>query len=192
MFILAYSLRVVIPAVTVIFFFALFIARIVSKLSGWSKKTVDILCMMPLVVPPSGIGYILIQLGVSVTAICTFVSAAAAFPLLYCAARESFAGFAPQYLHAAQTLGRSDTWIFWRLLLPYCRQSILTGTILSLIRAVGEYHTMFLLYAPSRQEIVSVSPSRGIQWLFINIVVSVGGLLIISAAARHVPKKAEQ
>lgn len=192
MFVLAYSLRVVIPVVTVIFFAALFAARIVSKLSRWSKKTVDILCMLPLVFPPSGIGYILIQLGVSVTAICTFVSAAAAFPLLYCAARESFTAFDSQYLYAAQTLGRSDTWIFWRLLLPNCRQGVLTGTILAFVRAVGEYHTMFLLYAPTRREIVAVSPSRGVQWFFINMIVSVGGLLVISAAARRVPKKAGQ
>jgi len=190
MFVLAYSLRVVIPAVTVIFFAALFAARIVSKLSRWTRQIIDIFCMLPLVFPPLGMGYILIQLGVSVTAVCTLVSSVAAFPLLYCAVRESFAAFDAQYLHAAQTLGRSDTWIFWRLLLPYCRQGVLAGTILALVRAVGEYHTMFLLYAPTRQEIVSISPSRGIQWFFINIVVSVGGLLVISAASRRVPKKA--
>ena len=58
-----------------------------------------------------------------------FASVVVAFPLMYRTARGAFESFDETLAWSAQTLGLSNTWIFWRVRMPYCRQGILAGTV---------------------------------------------------------------
>lgn len=68
-----------------------------------------------------------------------FASAVVAFPLMYRTARGAFESFDMNLAYAGQTLGRSNTWIFWRVRMPCCKQGIIAGTVLAFARALGEY-----------------------------------------------------
>ena len=58
---------------------------------------------------------------------------------MYRTARGAFESFDETLAWSGQTLGRSNTWIFWRVRMPACRQGILAGTVLAFARALGEY-----------------------------------------------------
>ena len=74
-----------------------------------------------------------------------FATAVVIFPLMYRTARGAFESFDQTLADAGRTLGRSNTWIFWRVRMPCCRQGILAGTVLAFARALGEYGATSML-----------------------------------------------
>lgn len=78
-------------------------------------------------------------------------AAVVAFPLMYRTARGAFESFDDTLAYSGQTLGLSNTYIFWRIRMPYCRQGILAGTVLAFARALGEYGatSMLIGYTPA-------------------------------------------
>lgn len=74
------------------------------------------------------------------------------FPLMYRTARGAFEAFDPNLAYAGKTLGLSNTYIFWRIRMPACRQGILAGTVLTFARALGEYGatSMLIGYTPRK------------------------------------------
>ena len=68
-----------------------------------------------------------------------FATAVVIFPLMYRTVRGAFEAFDETLAYAGQTLGLSNTWIFWRVRMPCCRQGVLAGTVLAFARALGEY-----------------------------------------------------
>ncbi len=80
-------------------------------------------------------------------------AAVVAFPLMYRTARGAFESFDATLAQAGQTLGLSNTFIFWRIRMPACRQGILAGVVLAFARALGEYGatSMLIGYTPGRR-----------------------------------------
>ena len=72
-------------------------------------------------------------------------AAVVAFPLMYRTARGAFESFDPSLAQSGQTLGLSNTYIFWRIRMPACQQGILAGTVLAFARALGEYGATSML-----------------------------------------------
>ena len=149
------SLRIAAISSVIVFFTGIFAAYQVAKLPRVIKGILDVILTLPLVLPPTVCGYflllifgnrrpvgmILADLGLKLVMNWPGGVAAAvvvAFPLMYRTARGAFESFDENLAWAGQTLGRSNTWIFWRVRMRACRQGILAGTVLAFARALGE------------------------------------------------------
>ena len=148
------SLRIAAVSCVIVFFVGIFAAYYVAKLPRWLKGILDVLFTLPMVLPPTVCGYFLLLLfGVKrpmgvflshfgVQIVMTWyggilASAVVAFPLMYRTARGAFESFDETLAYAGQTLGLSNTYIFWKIRMPACRQGILAGTVLAFARALG-------------------------------------------------------
>ena len=113
------------------------------------------------------------------------------FPLMYRAARGAFESFDPTLAYAGQTLGLSNTYIFWRIRMPACRQGILAGTVLSFARALGEYGatSMLIGYTPGKTATISTTvyqlwrtndEAGAFHWVLVNLAISTVVLLAVN------------
>ena len=123
-------------------------------------------------------------------------AAVVAFPLMYRTARGAFESFDDTLAYSAQTLGLSNTYIFWRIRMPYCRQGILAGTVLVFARALGEYGatSMLIGYTPGRTATISTTvyqlwrtndEAGAFFWVMVNLGISAVVLLIVNMLERR-------
>ena len=150
------SLRIAAISTVIVFFAGIFAAYYIAKLPRLAKGLLDVVLTLPLVLPPTVIGYLLLrvlgpkrilgawlleQFGVKVVMTwwsAIFATAVVIFPLMYRTARGAFEAFDETLAYSGQTLGLPNSWIFWRVRMPCCRQGILAGTVLAFARALGE------------------------------------------------------
>ena len=151
------SLRIAGISTVIIFFAGIFAAYHISKAPRLVKGILDVVLTLPLVLPPTVVGYLLLRVlgprrivgawvlsafGIRLTMTwwsAIFATTVVIFPLMYRTARGAFESFDETLAYSAQTLGLSNGYIFWRIRMPYCRQGILAGTVLAFARALGEY-----------------------------------------------------
>lgn len=184
-------------------------AYYVARLPRLVKGLLDVVLTLPLVLPPTVVGYFLLRLlgpkrllglwffetfGQRLTMVwyaAVFASAVVAFPLMYRTARGAFESFDRTLADAARTLGRSNTWIFWRVMLPYCKQGILAGTVLSFARALGEYGATAMIagYTPGKTATISTTvyqlwrtgnDAAAMRWVLLNLAISTVVLLAVN------------
>jgi molybdate transport system permease protein len=114
-----------------------------------------------------------------------------AFPLMYRTARGAFESFDNTLAYSGQTLGLSNTYIFWRIRMPACRQGILAGTVLAFARALGEYGatSMLIGYTPGKTATISTTVYQlwrtndekgAFQWVMVNMAISTVVLLAVN------------
>jgi molybdate transport system permease protein len=114
-----------------------------------------------------------------------------AFPLMYRTARGAFESFDPNLAWSGQTLGLSNTWIFWHVRMNACRQGILAGTVLAFARALGEYGatSMLIGYTPGKTATVSTTvyqlwrtndEAGAFFWVMVNLGISAVVLLAVN------------
>ena len=114
-----------------------------------------------------------------------------AFPLMYRTARGAFESFDRTLSDAGRTLGLSNTFIFWRIRMPACRQGILAGAVLAFARALGEYGatSMLIGYTPGRTATISTTvyqlwrtndEAGAMLWVLLNLAISAAVLLIVN------------
>lgn len=129
---------------------------------GRGTTVLDAIFMLPIALPPSVIGLALLlifgrtspvgetlhELGATIlftwpaTVLASFV---VAFPIMYQTARGAFAQLDPALLDAARIFGRSESRNLWRILLPLAWPGIAAGTILSFLRALGEFGATLMI-----------------------------------------------
>ena len=157
------SLKTGVVATIVSFFLGLFAARKVIKLSYKAKAIVDGILTLPMVLPPTVAGFILLlifsrrrpigifldqQLDIQVVHTwlgCILAATVIAFPLMYRNARAAFEQIDANLVYAGRTLGMSEMNIFWRIVVPTAGPGIASGTILTFARAMGEYGATSML-----------------------------------------------
>lgn len=202
------SMRVALLATAIVFFAGLWAAHYISRLPRAVKGVFDVLLTLPLVLPPTVVGYFLICLigpkrplgaffasfGIKMAmhwSGAVAASAVVAFPLMYRTARGAFESFDLSLYYAAQTLGMSNTVIFWRVTLPVCRQGILAGTVLTFARALGEYGATSMLvgYIPGKTATISTTvyqfwrtndTNGAFFWVLVNLLISMLVLLAVN------------
>ena len=207
------SLRVAFISCAVVFFLGIFAAYYVARLPRAVKGVLDVVLTLPMVLPPTVVGYFLLLLlgakrplglffaqhfGVRLVMSwysAIFASIVVAFPLMYRTARGAFESFDETLAWSAQTLGRSNTWIFWRVRMPACRQGILAGTVLAFARALGEYGATSMLagYTPGKTATIATTvyqlwrtnEERGaMQWVLVDVAISAVVLLAVNLLER--------
>ena len=203
------SLRIAAVSTVLIFFLGILAAYYVAKLPRLVKGILDVVLTLPLVLPPTVVGYFLLRLlgprrtiglwfletfGMRLTMVwyaAIFASAVVAFPLMYRTARGAFESFDQTLAYAGQTLGRSNTWIFWRVQMPYCKQGIIAGTVLAFARALGEYGATSMIagYTPGKTATIATTvyqlwrtndEAGALRWVLVDIVISAVVLLAVN------------
>ena len=208
------SLRIAAVSTVIIFFLGILAAYYVAKLPRLVKGVLDVVLTLPLVLPPTVVGYLLLRVlgpkrvigawvletfGLRLTMTwwsAIFATAVVIFPLMYRTARGAFESFDETLAQAGQTLGLSNTYIFWRIRMPCCRQGILAGTVLSFARALGEYGATSMIagYTPGRTATISTTvyqlwrtgnDAEAFRWVLVNLAISTVVLLCINLLERR-------
>ena len=203
------SLRIAAISCVIVFFCGILAAYYVARLPRLIKGVLDVILTLPLVLPPTVIGFFLIlMLGpnhpvgnwflnvFNIKLVMTwysavFAAAVVSFPLMYRTARGAFESFDETLAFSGQTLGLPDTFIFWRIRMPACRQGILAGAVLSFARALGEYGATSMIagYIPGRTATISTTVYQlwrtdnsdlAIKWVIVNLVISAVVLLAVN------------
>ena len=208
------SLRIAAISTVIVFFLGIACAQWLSRLPGPVKAALDVALTLPLVLPPTVTGWLLllllgprrplgswVQSTFGIRLVMTWQSAifattAVAFPLMYRTARGAFESFDRDLADAGRTLGRSNTWVFWRVQLPCCKQGILAGTVLAFARALGEYGATSMIagYTPGRTATISTTVYQlwrtgddvgALRWVLVNLAISAAFLFAISLLERR-------
>ena len=202
------SLRIAAISCVLVFFLGIFAAYYAARLPRAVKGVLDVVLTLPMVLPPTVCGYFLLllcgakrPLGIllaryGIKFVMTWyggilAAAVVAFPLMYRTARGAFESFDETLAYAGQTLGLSNTYIFWRVRMPACRQGILAGTVLAFARALGEYGatSMLIGYTPGRTATISTTvyqlwrtndEAGAMKWVLVNLAISAVVLLAVN------------
>ena len=157
------SLKTGVVATVISFFLGLYTARKVIRLSPRPKAVIDGILTLPMVLPPTVAGFILLlifsrrravgmfldsQLDIQVVHTwlgCILAATVIAFPLMYRNARAAFEQIDANLVYAGRTLGMSEPAIFWKIVVPTAGPGIASGIILTFARAMGEYGATSML-----------------------------------------------
>ena len=208
------SLRIALISTVLIFFLGILAAYYIARLPRVLKGILDVVLTLPLVLPPTVVGDLLLrrlgpkriigawllkQFGIKVVMTwwsAIFATAVVIFPLMYRTVRGAFEAFDETLAYAGQTLGLSNTWIFWRVRMPCCRQGILAGTVLACARALGEYGATSMIagYTPGRTATISTTvyqlwqtndDALAMKWVMVNLAISTVVLLAVNLLERR-------
>ena len=202
------SLRIAAISIVIIVFLGIFLAYLVRKCPKILKGILDVILTLPLVLPPTVVGYLLILVFGPLHPIGQFLktigieffmdwkggilaSVVVAFPLMYRTTRASFESFNEDLANAGKTLGLSNWTVFWRIRIPTCRSGIIAGAVLAFARALGEYGATQMMcgFIQKRTATISTSVSyywnsnndqMATFWVLINIAISAVVLIFIN------------
>ena len=203
------SIRIACISTVVIFFVGIFAAYYIAKLPRLLKGILDVILTLPLVLPPTVVGYLLLRVlgpkrvlgswflavfGIKLTMTwwsAIFATTVVIFPLMYRTARGAFESFDETLAYSGRTLGLSNTFIFWRIRIPYCKQGIISGTVLAFARALGEYGATSMIagYTPGKTATISTTvyqlwrtdnDALALKWVLINLAISAVVLLAVN------------
>ena len=179
--------------------------------SSWSNL-VDSILTLPLVLPPTVIGYYLLVLfgrrgwlgqwlaGFGIELVFTWQGAVlaatiVAFPLVLKSARAAFEGVDSRLENAAATLGLSASAIFFRVSLPLAVRGIMAGVLLAFARALGEFGATLMIAGsiPGRTQTLSIAIYEAVQVgneelaLMMVAVISISCVLVLCLAGWLMP-----
>jgi len=195
------SLRVAAISTVLIFLLGIWAANGITRLPAWLKGAVDTVLTLPLVLPPTVVGFFLLKTISPKAALgaflldafnwkltmtwysAIFATTIVAFPLMYRTARGSFEQLSPEWEACAATMGLSRRFIFWRIKLPNCKAGLLAGTVLSFARALGEYGATSMVtgYIPGKTATVATTVYQlwregndglAYTWVLIDLAIS--------------------
>lgn len=196
------SLATTCVATVATFFLGLLAARLMYGVRGSLRARslrawIDGLLTLPLVLPPTVVGFFLLlllgrrslighaleQLGIVIVfswPATVIAATVVAFPLMYRTTLGAFEQVNPNLLDAARTLGASEWRIFRRVLLPMAAPGVLAGTVLAFARAMGEFGATLMLAGniPGRTQTMPIaifSAAEGgdmrVAFLWVSLIV---------------------
>lgn len=152
------SMKTATVSMALTFLLGLFVSRFIVKIkSEKAKMILDGILTLPLVLPPTVMGFFLLFifgvnrpvgkfllefLGVKIVFSWTATVIAAvviSFPLMYRSARGAFEQVDQNLIMAARTLGMSERKIFWKIIMPLALPGVASGGILAFARGLGEF-----------------------------------------------------
>jgi molybdate transport system permease protein len=202
------SLATTCAATIATFFLGLIAARLMYGTRGSLRAWIDGILTLPLVLPPTVVGFFLLlllgrrsfighwleRIGVTIvfswpaTAIAATV---VAFPLMYRTTLGAFEQVNPTLLDAARTLGASERTVFRRVLLPMAAPGVLAGTVLAFARALGEFGATLMLAGniPGRTQTMPMAIFAAVEdgdmrvallWVSLIVALSLGIIRLLN------------
>jgi molybdate transport system permease protein len=197
------------------------IVLVLGTAAGWllarrrspGRELLDALLTLPMVMPPTVLGwYLLVLIGsqgpIGAWLLATFsvrlvftwqaaviAAAVVAFPLVFKAARAAFETVDPQLEDAARTLGISEAGVFLRVSLPLAWRGILAGLLLAFARATGEFGATLMVAGSiaGKTQTLSIAVYEAVQAgqdataNFLVALTSIVCVAVLLAAGRLVP-----
>lgn len=208
------SLRIAGISTVLVFFAGIFAAYYIAKAPRVLKGVLDVILTLPLVLPPTVVGYLLLRVlgpkrligsfmlsvfGLRMTMTWwsgIFATFVVIFPLMYRTARGAFESFDETLAYSGKSIGLSNSYIFWRIRMPYCKQGIIAGTVLAFARALGEYGATSMIagYTPGVTATISTTvyqlwrtndDALAFRWVLVNLAIS----FVVLMAVNFVEKK---
>jgi molybdate transport system permease protein len=192
---------------------AYFLSRWRSPFSNF----VDSVLTLPLVLPPTVLGYYLLvllgkrgvfgawleKLGIELVFTwqgAVIASSVVAFPLVLRSARAALEGVNPMLENAARVMGLSEAAVFFRVSLPLALRGILAGVLLAFARALGEFGATLMIAGnlPGRTQTLSVAIYEAVQAgddetaLLLVLITSFTCIVVLMVAGRLAPRYARQ
>ena len=203
------SIRIAGISTLIVFIAGVAAAYCIAKAPRLVKGVLDVVLTLPLVLPPTVVGYLLLRVlgprriigawmlntfGLRLTMTwwsAIFATTVVIFPLMYRTARGAFESFDETLAWSAKSIGLSDTFIFWHIRMPCCRQGLMAGTVLSFARALGEYGATSMIagYTPGRTATISTTvyqlwrtndDALAFRWVLVNMAISFVVLLAVN------------
>ncbi len=178
------------------------------RMKGQLRAVFDGICTLPMVLPPTVLGFFLLvifgsrrplgrllsQIGLAVVfnRRATVVAATVvAFPLVYRTVRAAFEQIDFSVVHAARTLGLDEWRIFVHILVPGAVPGIGAGAVLGFTRALGEFGATLMLAGdiPGHTETIPVAiwaaaeagrMDRAVLWVTVIVLVSFISILLMN------------
>jgi molybdate transport system permease protein len=159
------------------------IAYALVRLRFPGREVLDAMMTLPMVMPPTVLGYYLLVLvgrrgpiggwleaNFGITLIFTWqgaviAAAVVALPLVYKGARAALEGVERQFEQAARVLGKSEFSVFLQVTLPLAWRGILAGAMLAFARAMGEFGATLMVAGslPGRTQTLSIAVYEAVQ-----------------------------
>lgn len=203
------SLKTAFTATTITFFLGIFAAYFMASYRGKLKALIDAFLILPMVLPPTVIGFILLLffgrngpvgkflLNFDISIIFTWwatvlAATVVAFPLMYKTARAAFEQIDYSCVEAAKVLGRNNWQVFWEVIIPLSWPGVIAGTVLAFARALGEFGATLMLAGSIQGKTQTVPVAiffavdsgqmeRAFAWVVIMVVIS----LLVVALSNH-------
>lgn len=201
------SLKAAIVSTLITFVLGIYSAYFTTKLKKF-KGLVDGVLTLPLVLPPTVVGFFLLiflgknsiigkflsmfDLSIVFSSSATIIaSTVVSFPLMYRTARGAFEQLDRNIIYVARTLGLKEHEIFWKIVMPNCLSSIMAGTILSFARAMGEFGATIMISGniPGKTQTMAVAVYSAVQagnrtlaykWVLIMVLLSFISIILMN------------
>ena len=200
------SIKVSLISVLITFFISITFIYFNSYKKNKKKSIMDILILLPMFIPPSAIGYIiLITLGknsfigvilekyfniriIFTIQACIIASVIVTLPLMYQSIKTSIFAIDQDIINASKLDGASDFKIFTKIILPLCKNGIYSGILLSIARSLGEFGATILVAGniPGKTQTLPMAMYNAIEAnqtkttiIILFVILSISILLII-------------
>lgn len=180
---LTLTLKVATLATLVAFLAGIGLAFLLARSRFWGKEWLDAILTLPMVLPPTVLGYYLILLVGRNGAVglwldrhfdfslmftwqgAVIAAAVVSLPLILKSARAAYEGVDPKLENAARTLGQSEFAVFLRVTFPLAWRGILAGTLLGFARAMGEFGATLMVAGnlPGKTQTLSLAIYDAVQ-----------------------------
>ncbi len=194
-------------ATVITFVLGVYAARYIRGVKRF-QGIIDGIITLPLVLPPTVVGFFLLLLlgrnsfigqflnlfGINIIfswPATVITATVVSFPLMYRTTRGAFEQIDKDLIAAARTLGMSEERIFWKIIIPLARPGIMAGAILSFARALGEFGATIMLAGniPGKTQTMSTAIYSSVQandqesafiWAFIIIIFSLAVMVLMN------------
>lgn len=177
------SLKVAGCATALNLLLGILVGYVLARKQFWGRNLLDTLLTLPMVMPPTVLGYYLLvlmgrrswlggwlqsQFGISLIFTwqgAVIAAAIVAFPLVFKPARAAFEAVDGQLEQAARVLGVSEMAIFFRVSLPLAWRGIMAGVLLAFARALGEFGATLMVAGsiPGKTQTLSIAVYEAVQ-----------------------------
>ncbi len=202
------SLKTAFTSTVVTFIAGIAAAWLIAGWRGRLKGLVDGILTLPLVLPPTVVGFFLLVLfgkngpigklllPVGIKVIFSWPStviaaSVVAFPLMYKTARGAFEQIDPNILNAARTLGVSEWKVFYSIAVPLAWPGVAAGTVLAFARALGEFGATLMVAGniPGKTQTIPVAiffasqggeTEKALAWVLLIFVISLTVMVLMN------------
>ncbi|NET91294.1 MAG: molybdate ABC transporter permease subunit [Kamptonema sp. SIO1D9] len=202
------SLKTSLVATIFAFFLGISAARWMVNYQGKGKEIIDGIFTLPLVLPPTVIGFFLLlllgrnspvgkllqQQGINIIftwSAAVIAATVVAFPLMYKTVRGAFEQVDDDLINCARTLGVSEWKLFWLILLPLAGSGVVAGTILAFARALGEFGATLMVAGsiPGKTQTIPIAiffaaeagkMGQAFNWVLVMVAISLSAIAAIN------------